>query len=118
MKRPISSLAILAIGFSALQALAADNEMSVIQYDYICERGTKIPVTYLNTENGESYAVAVIEGRQIAMALAPSGSGARYIAINEQESYRWHSQGNEATLSFLEADHTAEEETLLTVRAR
>ena len=114
MKPFILSLVLYVAGSSLAPAFAAEEEMSVIQNVYICERGAIIPVTYLNAKDGDSYAIAVIEGRQVAMALAPSGSGARYVAINEQESYRWHTRGKEAMLSFLEADHTAEEKTLLT----
>lgn len=104
---------LLSLGISVTQAFAAEDTADVIQDVYVCERGAVIPVAYINAEGGDSYAVAVIEGRQVAMRLAPSGSGARYVSIDEQESYRWHSKGDEAILSFLAADHTAEEEVLL-----
>jgi membrane-bound inhibitor of C-type lysozyme len=92
--------------------VVASTPAEIIQEVYVCERGAVIPVTYIHADDG--YAVATIEGRQVAMARAVSGSGALYVSTNEQESYRWHSQGDEAVLSFLEADHTAEEEILLT----
>ncbi|MCZ4352484.1 MliC family protein [Roseovarius aestuarii] len=79
---------------------------------YVCERGVEIPVTYISTD-ANAYAVAMIEGRQIAMEQARAGSGVLYVSIDEQASYRWHTKGDDATLSFLAADHTAEEETLL-----
>jgi membrane-bound inhibitor of C-type lysozyme len=113
MRPPVALLCLAAFGISLPQGYAADDTVDIIQNVYVCERGAVIPVAYINTDDGDSYAVAVIEGRQVAMTLAPSGSGARYISINEQESYRWHSQGDEAILSFLAADHTAEEEVLL-----
>lgn len=115
-KLSIPCVSILAFGASLCIAYANEDQQSepIIQKVYICERGARIPITYINTEGGESFAVAEIEGRQIAMRVAPSGSGARYTAINEQESYRWHSKDDEGILSFMEADHEAEEQTVLT----
>lgn len=104
---------VLALLSSRAHANEGGEPAQVIQSTYVCERGATIPVTYINAKDGDSFAVAVIEGRQVAMAIAPSGSGARYVAVNEQESYRWHIKGDEGTLSFLEADHEAEERTLL-----
>lgn len=114
MKPFVAHWCLVGFGISLTPAYAADDAADVIQNIYVCERGAMIPVAYINTEDGDSYAVAVVEGRQVAMTLVPSGSGALYVSIDEQESYRWHSKGDEATLSFLAADHTAEEEVLLT----
>lgn len=47
------------------------------------------------------------------MRAGPTGSGVRYIAYDEQESYRWHAKGDAGTLLFLAADHTAEEQAIL-----
>ena len=37
----------------------------------------------------------------------------RYIALDEQHSLRWNTKGDEGFLSFLAADHTAQERVLL-----
>ncbi len=42
-----------------------------------------------------------------------AASGVKYIALDEQNSYRWHMSGDEGILGFLKADHTAREEILL-----
>lgn len=115
MKTFAACLCTAALAMSSAHAHASEGTApeQVIQSTYVCERGATIPVTYINAKDGDSFAVAMIEGRQVAMAIAPSGSGARYVAVNEQESYRWHIKGDEGTLSFLDADHEAEERTLL-----
>lgn len=115
MKRTAVYGLLLTLGAPLPFAVAAEEQQTpdIEQKVYVCERGATIPVTYINTNDGDSIAVAVIEGRHIPMTLAPSGSGARYVAIDEQQSYRWHSKGDEGILSFMEADHEAEEQTLL-----
>ncbi|MDP2986203.1 MAG: hypothetical protein Q8M80_13645, partial [Hydrogenophaga sp.] len=40
-------------------------------------------------------------------------TGVRFIALDEQNSLRWYTQGMKGELSFLAADHTAQEQTLL-----
>lgn len=85
----------------------------VFQAVYECARGVMIPATYVNTDAGTSLAVLQIEGRQVAMRDAPTGSGARYVSIDEQVGYRWYTKGDEAFLAYLAADDAAEEETLL-----
>jgi membrane-bound inhibitor of C-type lysozyme len=72
-----------------------------------------VPVTYINTDAGTALAVMQVEGRQVTMRDWPGASGARYVSIDEQVGYRWHSKGDEAMLAHLAADHTAEEEVLL-----
>ncbi|WP_374829058.1 MliC family protein [Paenochrobactrum pullorum] len=101
---------ILQAGVTMAQPAGGDTIQKV---DYYCERNIVIPVTYINTAAGTSFAVLNVDGKQVSMTNAPSGSGALYIAIDEQDSYRWHEKAGEAVLSFLEADHTAEEQILL-----
>lgn len=86
---------------------------AIIKANYLCERSVQLPVIFVNEVDGKSYAVAFIEGKLIAMQQGMSGSGARYIALDEQMSYRLHIKGNDATLSFMDADHEAEEQILL-----
>jgi len=89
---------------------AADNITAV---HYICERQVEIPVVYVNTAGGSSFAIVQVEGKLVPMTQQASASGARYIALDEQDSYRWYTRGEEASLAFLEADHTAEEREIL-----
>ncbi|MDF2395728.1 lysozyme inhibitor [Pseudomonas sp. 3MA1] len=80
---------------------------------YRCEGNVRIEAAYLNIDNGTSFATLHYKDQLIPMHIARSGSGALYIADDEQNSFRWHTKGKQGVLSFLEADHTAEEETLL-----
>lgn len=80
---------------------------------YRCEDGAKIQVAYLNLEGGESYAALYYDDRLSLMRPWPAASGARYISLDEQVGLRWHAKGDQGVLSFLAADHTAKEITLL-----
>lgn len=102
----------LAIQTGAAMAQPSDGD-TIRQVDYYCERNIVIPVSYINTASGSSFAVINVDNKQVPMSQAPSGSGARYVAIDEQDSYRWHEKAGEAILSYLEADDSAEEQTLL-----
>lgn len=80
---------------------------------YRCEGGAEVQAAYLNIDNGASFATLYYKGQLIPMHIARSGSGSRYVADDEQNSYRWHTKGDTGLLSFLEADHTAKEQQLL-----
>ena len=55
-----------------------------------------------------SVAVLGVEGRQVALPQAPSGSGARYGVMDGQSGYFWWSKGRAGTLSWFDADHKEE----------
>lgn len=80
---------------------------------YRCEGGTEIEVAYLEFGHGDSFAALHHQGRTALLKSRPSASGVRYIALDEQHSLRWNTKGEEGFLSFLAADHTARERTLL-----
>lgn len=80
---------------------------------YQCEGRVRIDAAYLNIDNGTSFATLYYKDQLIPMHIARSASGALYVADDEQNSFRWHTKGKTAMLSFLEADHTAKEQQLL-----
>lgn len=80
---------------------------------YRCQGGTELDVIYLNLTDGTSFAALHFEGRTALLQNRPTASGARYVALDEQHSLRWHTKGSEGHLAFLAADHTARERTLL-----
>ncbi|KTC40293.1 MAG: MliC family protein [Pseudomonas sp.] len=80
---------------------------------YQCEGKVRIDAAYLNIDNGASFATLYYKEQLIPMHIARSASGALYVADDEQNSFRWHTKGKDAVLSFLEADHTAKEQILL-----
>ena len=86
----------------ALAAAPAFAEPDILSVVYSCERGVTIPVTYVNGADG-SVAVLQVEGRQIALPLAKSASGARF-AREQVSGYDWWNKGQGATLAWFDAD--------------
>ncbi|MFC6687065.1 MliC family protein [Jhaorihella thermophila] len=98
----------------ALPPCAAHAGTEVVEIVYECEqRGVRLPVVFVNTEGGPGLAVMSIEGKLVTMRSTPNGSGVRYVAIDEQDSYRLHAKGETAFVTWLAADHTADEITIL-----
>lgn len=70
---------------------AADD---ISRASYACEGGKTMEVVFLNTAAGNSYAVVMAEDQLIPMQIAPSGSGARYLALGEQPTHQlWTAKG-------------------------
>lgn len=119
MKRSIAlGTALLMAPMFALAASASDSQKKAPAFQssvvsYRCEGGVTVEAAYLNIENGSSFATLYYKDQLIPMHISRSGSGALYIADDEQNSYRWHTKGDLGMLSFLEADHTATEKDLL-----
>lgn len=104
----------LAAALFALAAPAAADEIPpALSATYVCDGTAVLQVAYINPETGPSLAVIAWAGRLVPMQAAPTGSGVRYVAFDEQASFRWHSKGDAGSLLFLAADHTAEEEIVL-----
>lgn len=80
---------------------------------YQCQSGTKLQVAYLNMKSGESFASLHYNGNTVLLQSRQMASGVRYIALDEQNSLRWTTKGNAGFLTFMAADHTAQEQTLL-----
>ena len=97
-------------------AMAQDADIQPLtKITYLCQRNVELPVVYINVQgDAEPMAVMSVEGKLVPMRSWPAASGARYIALDEQDSYRWHTKGDEGTLTFLEADDSAKEMTVLT----
>lgn len=80
---------------------------------YQCQPGTKLQVAYLNMKTGESFASLHFNGNTVLLQSRELASGVRYIALDEQNSLRWNTKGDAGFLTFMAADHTAKEQTLL-----
>lgn len=111
MKKFLYPLLICSSYFATMQANA--NEIAVQNQSYICERGVELPVTFLTQKNGDAYAVMFIEGKLITLKQQISASGALYVAMDKQDSYRLFTKGDDAMLSYLSNDKRAKEHTLL-----
>lgn len=113
MLKSAATLFTLAAAQTLAQPAAAQDVLPGFSANYACPGNVVLQVAYVNPGSGESLAVVGWAGKLIPMQQGPSGSGVRYIAFDEQESYRWFTQGQEGMLLFLAPDHTAEEETVL-----
>ena len=80
---------------------------------YQCQPDTKLQVAYLTMKTGESFAALHFKGNTVLLQSRQLASGVRYIALDEQNSLRWTTKGNEGFLAFMAADHTAKEQILL-----
>jgi len=84
---------------------------SVIRTDYICERGVVVPVTYIHAGEEPAFAVLDAEGKMVALQWHDALK--KYVAMDEQDSYRWNEKDGRAVLTHLEADDSAKEVTIL-----
>lgn len=80
---------------------------------YQCQPGNTLQVAYLNMKTGESFAALHFKGNTVLLQSRVLTSGVRYVALDEQNSLRWFTQGDAGFLTFMAADHTAQEQTLL-----
>lgn len=80
---------------------------------YRCDGGAEIELAYLNLSNGTTFAALHHNNRTLMLQGRRATTGVRFIALDEQYSLRWYTQGMKGELSFLAADHTAQEQVLL-----
>lgn len=110
---PMLALALAAAGAACAQPATEGPSFESSSATYRCTGGARLPVVYLNIKGGDSFATAYVNGRLVLMRSGPTGSGARYISVDEQLGYRWHVKGEVGNLFFLAADHTARETLVL-----
>lgn len=80
---------------------------------YGCETAIdELSVAYFTAADGTSFAAVQIAGMVHAMVQDNSGSGVRYVDIDEQAGYRIHAKGAGLLLLKLAADDSAEEQLL------
>jgi membrane-bound inhibitor of C-type lysozyme len=94
----------------AVSAGAAFAAPDVVTASYTCERGVRVPVTYVNAAEG-SVAILTVEGRQITLFQTEAASGARYAWPSGGSGYVWWTKADEADL--LWSDGASGEETPL-----
>lgn len=104
----VLALSALASSPALAQTISRD---SVIRTDYICERGVVVPVTYIHAGEEPAFAVIDVEGKMVALQW--HNALRKYVAMDEQDSYRWAEKDGRAILTHLEADDSAKEITLL-----
>ena len=94
----MNRISFLALPFLVTPAMAQESAGDMIQQTYICARNVEIPVTFVNTPEGESYAVALIDGQMRAMRQVISASGARYRSGDGEDAYQIWTKGNDLAI--------------------
>ena len=82
---------------------AAQDVPEGLTVEYGCDGGATLAVAYINPPGGESYAVVVHDGRLIPMKAGPTGSGVRYVSLDDTRLV-WHSKGAEGFLAHDDAE--------------
>lgn len=103
-----STIALIMSNPALAQSISRD---SVLRTDYICERGVVVPVTYIHAGEEPAFAVLDAEGKMVALQWHDALK--KYVAMDEQDSYRWAEKDGQAVLTHLEADDSAKEVTIL-----
>lgn len=81
--------------FGALQAVGgAVAAQEVVSATYMCDRGARVSAAYINALSPQLVVLA-IEGQQVVLTAARSGSGARYQSESDA-GYVWITKGAEA----------------------
>lgn len=78
---------------------------------YQCDKGMTVLANYLNLEHNDSFVTLAFNNEQVLLRQVAAEAGARYVAVDELRSYRWHAQADEAVLSILPAQRNAQAET-------
>lgn len=104
-------------GLLALQTVQARTP-DTVQWEsgkasYACADGRTLEAAFLNQTAGESFASISWQGEPVLMYRAKSGSGVRYVDVDEQRGLRFYTKGKEAWLAFMAADDAAKEQVLL-----
>ena len=109
MKTTIALIAALTAAPAFAQGTNRPEDGAFIsQVLFLCERGVEVPVSYVNTPQGDSFAVAHLDGKQIPMIQTVSGSGTRYRSVLQQEPYILHAKGEGAIFLYGEGEDPAD----------
>ena len=92
--------ALLPLPALAEQTNRPEDGAFISQVVFTCERGVTVPVSYVSTPQGEGFAVVQIDGQQVAMIQAVSGSGIRYRSIDPERPYEMHGKGRDGLFGF------------------
>ncbi len=95
----LAAVAALALAVAAPAGPASAEGLELLSADYQCDDDSRMPVLFINAADGESLAVAVIQGNLVPMKQQPSASGARYGAMNPRLSFQLWIKGDQATVS-------------------
>lgn len=72
---------------------------------YRCADDATLTAAYINPPGGESYAVVSYDGALVPMKAGPTGSGVRYVSLDETKLV-WHTKGDAGFLARDDAGET------------
>lgn len=85
--------------FVADAETAQSTENTARQDMYTCERGVEVPVAFIQND-GETVAIAHVDGKQIIMSQVQSGSGALYRSIDDTLPIEFFTKGKAGLFSY------------------
>ncbi len=88
-----------ALAFSLSNAAMAEDFTSTAHY--LCHDGSDLSVAYITPDQGNAYAVLLLDGALHIARSAISASGARYVGV-EDEGLSWHVKRGEGLLEQIE----------------
>ena len=71
---------------------------SIEAVSYACAGNKILHAVFVNTAGGSSFATILQQDELIPMQVAVSGSGARYVPVNVNQTYELLTKGDAATL--------------------
>lgn len=98
-------LAALAFPAAAAGVAMAQAVPEGLVMHYACEGNTHLAAAYINAPDGASYAVVVFDGRMTPMKAGPTGSGVRYVSLDDSKLV-WHTKGDGGFLAHDDAGET------------
>ncbi len=106
MSKTLLMAVMLALGAAAPPAMSQDDPPmppqlpagAALSVTYVCDGGAVLQAAYINLPDGISLAVISWEGRLVPMQSGPSGSGARYVPLDQTNEVVWHSKGSQGSL--------------------
>ncbi|AQT46219.1 MliC family protein [Bartonella choladocola] len=98
---------------AALYGFAANAQASSVRNQtYICERGVALQAIFIKDKD-DSYAVIFVDGKLVAMHEDVKGPERLFIAVDDQDNYRFHIKGNDASLTYKDSDQSKAEKVVL-----
>lgn len=91
----VSTMTVLSLAGVAHANTSGDD---IRQVKYACAGNEVLDTVFINTKAGNSFAIITQANELIPMAITPMASGASYVPIDADYTYRLDTKGDTATL--------------------
>ena len=98
------ALLLAALAFPGAATAARDVPEGLVTH-YTCDGGAHLAAAYINLPDGSSFAVVVFDGRMTPMEAGLTGSGVRYVSLDDSRLV-WHTKGASGLLAHDDAAGT------------